>query len=94
MEVRESIFIFFLTNSNLISTGILSAVTLTATTSLTTPQIYGSNAANGDITIEGTGNVTKTTSYVNLQPTGGLVGIGTTVPSSLFEIASPNPVPE
>jgi hypothetical protein len=41
-----------------------------------TPLIYGSTAANEDITIEGTSSATKTTSYVILQPTGGQVNIG------------------
>jgi hypothetical protein len=41
---------------------------------------YGGTAANDDLTLEGTSNATKTTSYVILQPTGGYVGIGTTAP--------------
>lgn len=60
----------------------------TFTTSITVPQIYGSAAANGDITIDGTSSSTKTTSYVILQPTGGKVGIGTTsiASGSEFEV--------
>src|SRR3972149_1411013 len=50
----------------------------TFTTQITTPVVYGSSAADGDITIEGTSSATKTTSYVILQPTTGNVSIGTT----------------
>jgi hypothetical protein len=56
---------------------------------LTTPYIstiYGGSAANDDITIEGTSNVTKTNSYVIIQPTSGNVGIGTTVPTAKLHI--------
>jgi len=49
--------------------------------------IYGSSAANGDITIEGTSHATKTTSYVILQPTEGNVGIGTTTPAYKLNVA-------
>jgi len=51
-------------------------------TSLFSPLVVGSTAANGDITIEGTSSATKTSSYVILQPTSGNVGIGTTGPAS------------
>lgn len=56
------------------------------TTQITTPVIYGSSAADGDITIEGTSSATKTTSYVVLQPTGGNVGIRTTGPSTPLDV--------
>jgi hypothetical protein len=46
------------------------------TTQITTPLIYGSAAANGDISIEGTIHATKTTSIIFLQPNGGIVNIG------------------
>jgi hypothetical protein len=52
---------------------------------LTTPTIAainGGTAANDDITIQGTTNATRTTSYVNLQPNGGNVGIGTATPTT------------
>lgn len=65
-------------------TGTLLAVfsdSPTFTTQIISPLIYGSTAANGDITIEGTSSATKTTSYVNIQTTGGNVGIGTTAPA-------------
>lgn len=68
-------------------TGVLVfGTTPTFTTSIITPLIYGSTAANGDITIEGTSSATKTTSYVNLQTTGGFVGIGNTAPLSKLGI--------
>ena len=56
------------------------------TAQITTPLIYGSSATNGDITIEGTSDATKTTSYVILQPTSGNVGIGTTGPISKLNV--------
>ena len=76
-----------------ILTGVTGAVpawsaTPSIATSLTVPLIYGSAAADGDITIEGTSHATKTTSYVILQPTGGYVGIGTTVPDDLLQVGS------
>jgi len=48
--------------------------------------IYGSQAANGDLTLEGTSHATKTTSYVILQPTSGFVGIQTLAPRAPLEI--------
>ena len=59
-------------------TDTLTATKVSAPTWVLTPLIYGSSAANGDITIEGTSHATKTTSDVFLQPTGGRVAIGTT----------------
>lgn len=47
---------------------------------------YGDTAANGDLTLHGTSHATKTTSYVNIQPAGGNVGIGTTAPTSLLHV--------
>jgi hypothetical protein len=43
-----------------------------------TNQTYnGTNVANGDLTVQGTADTTRATSYVNLQPYGGGVNIGT-----------------
>ncbi len=53
---------------------------------LQVPTIYGSSAANGDITIEGTSHATKTTSYVILQPTGGNVGIRVATPVEALDV--------
>jgi hypothetical protein len=50
--------------------------------------LYGSDAANGDLTLEGTSDATKTTSYVILQPNGGNVGIGTTSPGKKLTVAN------
>ena len=54
--------------------------------SILSPLVYGSSAANGDLTLEGTSSATKTTSYVLLQPTTGNVGIGTTAPASPLHV--------
>ncbi len=48
--------------------------------------IYGGTAANEDITIHGTSNATRTTSYVLLQPTAGNVGIGSSAPSAPLQV--------
>ena len=50
--------------------------------------LYGGTAANEDITIHGTSDGTRTTSYVLLQPTAGNVGIGTSAPGAALEIVS------
>ena len=68
--------------------GISDMQTLTNKT-LTSPfisTIYGGSADNDDITIEGTSNAIKTSSYVILQPTSGNVGIGTAVPTAKLHI--------
>lgn len=73
-------------SASTISTGLtLSTSTLTSNISTGVAggqTIYGGTAANDDLTIEGTSSATKTTSYVNLQPTGGFVGIGMATPGS------------
>lgn len=59
-----------------------STDTLTNKT-LTTPTIAainGGTAANDDITIQGTTNATRTSSYVFLQPNGGITYIGAGTP--------------
>lgn len=50
--------------------------------------LYGDTAANGDITVRGTSNATKTTSYVILQDTGGFVGINTAAPTYPLDIVA------
>jgi hypothetical protein len=51
------------------------------------PSLYGRSTSNGDIKIEGTSDATKTSSFVQLQPTGGSVGVGTTSPSTKFQVS-------
>jgi hypothetical protein len=67
----------------------LSATTgeVTLSANLLAPSLYGSNSANGNVTIQGTSHATKTTSYVLLQPTGGLVGVGVAAPGSWVDVA-------
>jgi hypothetical protein len=49
--------------------------------------LSGGTAANDDLTLQGTTHATRTTSYVLLQPNGGLVGIGTVLPTrGLLEV--------
>ena len=48
--------------------------------------LIGGTAANDDLTLEGTSNATRTTSYVILQPNGGNVGIGTTSPTTALVV--------
>jgi hypothetical protein len=75
----------------LLATGATTGATSQAqafTNGIVSPTIDGSTAANGDITIQGTTNATRTTSYVNLQPNGGNVGIGTTGPTSKLHLAA------
>jgi hypothetical protein len=57
-------------------------------TNIFIPTLYGSSSANGDLTLEGTSNATKTTSYVLLQPTTGNVGVGTTTPGAKLDVSS------
>jgi hypothetical protein len=81
------------TSSNLAAavtdeTGTGSLVFATSPT-LTTPiiaAINGGTAANDDITIQGTTSAVRLNSYVNLQPNGGLVGIGTTTPAQKLDV--------
>lgn len=51
--------------------------------------VNGDSAANGDLTLQGTTSATRTSSYVNIQPNGGKVGIGpgASAPVGLVEIS-------
>ncbi|MBP9819584.1 tail fiber domain-containing protein, partial [Candidatus Woesebacteria bacterium] len=79
-----------LTASSLATITTSSALSLGGATSLTftsdNATIYGSDAANGNLTLHGTSNGTRTSSYVLLQPTAGNVGIGTTAPVTTLDI--------
>jgi len=60
--------------------------TPTITTGMVCPAIDGSVAANGDLTLQGTADSTRTTSYVILQPNGGNVGIGNSTPNNVLDV--------
>ncbi len=55
-------------------------------TSVTSPIIYGSSAASGNLTLRTTSDATK--GYVILADDGGNVGIGTASPTSLFSVGA------
>ena len=63
-----------------------SSAGVTATGGLYSSTVYGGKNANDDITIHGTSNATRTTSYVILQPTAGNVGIAQTTPTSVLHV--------
>jgi len=69
------------------SSGIVGPNTPTITTP-TIAQINGGTAANDDLTIQGTTNATRTSSYVIIQPNGGLTGIGTSTPALALHIVT------
>jgi hypothetical protein len=48
--------------------------------------LNGGSAANDDITIQGTSNATRTSSYTLLEPNGGKVGIGTLTPALPLQV--------
>lgn len=54
--------------------------------------LTGGTAANDDLTLEGTSNATKTTSYVILQPTSGNVGINNTAPWANLSVGTQSAV--
>jgi hypothetical protein len=65
----------------------------TTSPTITTPtiaQINGGTAANDDLTLQGTTNATRTTSYVLLQPNGGFTGIGTSTPALPLHLVASN----
>jgi len=72
--------------TNETGTGSLVFATSPTIDAPTIAAINGGTAANDDITIQGTTNATRTTSYVNLQPNGGNVGIGTATPSQKLDV--------
>lgn len=48
--------------------------------------LYGGNAANDDLKLEGTSHPTRTSSYVLINPDGGLTGIRTATPLYALDI--------
>lgn len=67
-----------MTSSNIIGASI------TAVNSIVSPFYYGSTASNGNVTLESTSDSTKGVVYI--APNGGLVGIGTSNPTSVIDI--------
>ncbi len=81
------------TASSLTTLTTAAALAMNGTTTLTlgdNATINGSDTANGNLTLQGTSNATRTTSYLLLQPNGGNVGIGTTAPTQLFHLYGDN----
>jgi len=66
------------------NSGAVGGSTITASTSIVSPIIYGSTAASGTLTLESTSDATK--GNVLIAPTGGSVGIGTTTPGSTLDV--------
>jgi hypothetical protein len=65
----------------------------TTSPTITTPtiaQINGGTAANDDLTLQGTTNATRTSSYVIIQPNGGFTGMGTSAPALPLHIVASN----
>lgn len=70
------------------------AVALSLPQTITLPSnavINGGSAANDDLTLQGTTNATRTTSYVAIQPNGGFTGIGTATPDVALSVQGTNP---
>ena len=66
------------------TSSINAGTTITALTSILTPQLYGSASASGNIKIDGTSNATK--GFVLLNSTGGNVGVGTSAPVVALDV--------
>lgn len=64
--------------------------TITASSTITGATHNGGTAANDDLTLQGTTNATRTTSYVLIQPNGGFTGIGTSAPALPLHIVNSN----
>ncbi len=71
-----------LTTSSSVSWGGLTAMTFTADNAV----VSGSDVANGNLSLQGTTNATRTTSYVLLQPNGGFVGVGNSAPTVALDV--------
>ncbi len=72
------------TGALVVSGGVGVGGALNVGTSTTTPTVYGSSAASGDLVLESTSNGTKGDVLVN--PSGGSVGIGTASPSVRLDV--------
>jgi len=62
--------------------------TITASSTITGATHNGGTAANDDLTLQGTTNATRTSSYVIIQPNGGFVGIGQSTPALALDIVT------
>ncbi len=83
------------TSGTINSSSTIQGVTVVATEGIFSPAIYGSTLASGSLTIDSTSNITK--GKVIIAPSGGFVGVGTSNPTSVFEVqggvaASPTPI--
>jgi len=89
-DITSTATTFNLLNATVTTLNIGGAATAIALGAASTVLTLGSNAringgaaANDDLTLQGTSHATRTTSYIILQPNGGNVGIGTTLPGSV-----------
>ena len=72
-------------SGTIITSSNIQGVSVTATSGLITPWIYGSTAPGGDLRIDSTTSTTK--GDILLAPSGGRVGIGTINPTALLEVS-------
>lgn len=71
-----------LTTAQTVATGIK-----TFTPGIVSPSVDGGVVANADLTLQGTTHATRTSSYLILQPNGGLVAVGKAAAGALLDVA-------
>ncbi len=69
---------------NIATTANIQGTSITATSGMITPYIYGSTAASGVLTLDSTTNAAK--GNIVMNPSGGNVGIGTSVPTTKLAV--------
>ena len=71
-------------SGTIITSSNIQGASITATSGMIAPYIYGSTSANGNLVLDSTTNATK--GNILLAPNGGNVGVGTTNPLAKFSI--------